>query len=151
VRRGLAFVAIRSDGAILLRERPPKGLLGGMLEVPSSPWQEAEPEAKLAKRYAPMGAVWRKLPGLVEHSFTHFHLELAVYYAPVGRNAEIKRAADPERCRFVARRDLASAALPSVMRKVLSHAFAVKAKSGRRTNRAARASPAPSRARRRSV
>ena len=35
VRRGAAFVAIRSDGAVLLRERPLKGLLGGMLETPS--------------------------------------------------------------------------------------------------------------------
>ena len=34
---GHAFVALREDGAVLLRERPLKGLLGGMLETPSSP------------------------------------------------------------------------------------------------------------------
>ena len=39
-RRGHAFVALREDGAVLLRERPLKGLLGGMLETPSSPWTE---------------------------------------------------------------------------------------------------------------
>ena len=39
-RRGHAFVALRDDGAVLLRERPLKGLLGGMLETPSSPWTE---------------------------------------------------------------------------------------------------------------
>ena len=33
VRRGVAYVVLRDDGAVLLRERPPKGLLGGMLEV----------------------------------------------------------------------------------------------------------------------
>ncbi len=33
-RRGAAFVALRRDGAVLLRERPLKGLLGGMLETP---------------------------------------------------------------------------------------------------------------------
>ena len=38
VRRGIAFVALREDGAVLLRERPLKGLLGGMSEVPSSAW-----------------------------------------------------------------------------------------------------------------
>ena len=38
MRRGAAFVALRADGAVLLRERPLKGLLGGMLETPSSPW-----------------------------------------------------------------------------------------------------------------
>src|SRR5690606_19140167 len=36
VRRGSAFVAVRSDGAVLLRRRAPKGLLGGMAEVPGS-------------------------------------------------------------------------------------------------------------------
>ena len=29
-----------NEGRILLRKRPPKGLLGGMDEVPSSPWRE---------------------------------------------------------------------------------------------------------------
>ena len=151
LRRGVAFVAVRSDGAILLRERPQMGLLGGMLEVPSSPWQEAKPNGKSAERHAPFKAGWRKLPGLVEHSFTHFHLELAVHYALIAPRAEIKRAADPKRCRFVARRDLASAALPSVMRKVLTHAFAAEAVTGWRATPAARASPAPVRARRRSA
>ena len=32
----------RKDGAILLRKRPAKGLLGGMDEVPSSPWREGK-------------------------------------------------------------------------------------------------------------
>ena len=38
----IAFVALRDDGAVLLRERPLKGLLGGMLETPSSPWTEGD-------------------------------------------------------------------------------------------------------------
>ena len=38
LRRGAAFVAVRSDGAILLRTRPDKGLLGGMSEVPTTAW-----------------------------------------------------------------------------------------------------------------
>ncbi|MGB6907115.1 MAG: A/G-specific adenine glycosylase, partial [Methyloceanibacter sp.] len=43
LRRGAAFVVLRQDGAVLLRQRPLKGLLGGMLEPPSSPWLEAAP------------------------------------------------------------------------------------------------------------
>jgi A/G-specific adenine glycosylase len=35
-RRGMAFVVTREDGAVLLRRRPPKGLLGGMSEPPVS-------------------------------------------------------------------------------------------------------------------
>jgi len=39
VRRGIAFWAQRADGAVLLRRRPPSGLLGGMMEIPSTPWR----------------------------------------------------------------------------------------------------------------
>ena len=147
VRRGATFVAVRADGAVLLRERPLHGLLGGMLETPSSPWEEAEPCGNSARGYAPVAADWRKLPGLVEHTFTHFHLELSVYRAEVGQDAQPKRAAEPERCLWLKPRALAGAALPSVMRKVLLHAL----EAGRVVSPAAQASPAPPRARRRSA
>ncbi len=120
-RRGIAFVALRSDGAVLLRERPLKGLLGGMLETPSSPWTDAEPKA--IGQHAPIDAEWRKVPGVVEHTFTHFHLELTVYRAEVERDAVLKRAAEPERCNWLKLHELAGAALPSVMRKVFAHAL----------------------------
>jgi A/G-specific adenine glycosylase len=147
-RRAAAFVALRQDGAVLLRQRPLEGLLGGMLETPSSPWVEARPNGKALSGFAPLKAEWRKLPGMVEHSFTHFHLELVVYRADVGPDAKPKRAAAPDSCGFVARRDLARAALPSLMRKVLAHAFEGEA----RASKAARqASPARPRAKRRSA
>jgi len=148
IRRGAAFVALREDGAVLLRQRPPQGLLGGMLETPGSPWAEGRPNGKPLDDYAPLKAGWRKLPGLVTHTFTHFHLELTVYRAEVGLKARPKRAAEPERCGFVARRDLARAALPSVMRKVLDHAFEAEAANA---NAGRQASPARPRAKRRSA
>lgn len=123
IRRGVTFVALREDGAALLRERPLRGLLGGMLETPSSPWAEGEERAPAGTGHAPLKADWRKLPGLVEHTFTHFHLELSVYRAEVGLDSEPKRAAHPERCRWLKPREFTGAALPSVMRKVLAHAL----------------------------
>ena len=87
-RRGHAFVALRDDGAVLLRERPLKGLLGGMLETPSSPWTEGAWH-ELELDHAPLRAEWREVPGLVEHTFTHFHLELAVYLAEVSAEAKL--------------------------------------------------------------
>ena len=147
-RRGAAFVALRSDGAVLLRKRPLKGLLGGMLEAPSSPWEEGRPNGTALRDYAPLKAGWRKLPGLVEHSFTHFHLELSVYRADVGLDAKPKRAAEPDSCGFVLGRDLARAALPSLMRKVLAHALAAES---RISKAGPRASPARRRAGRRSA
>ena len=145
-RRGVAFVALRDDGAVLLRERPLKGLLGGMLETPSSPWTERGESDSVALSHAPLKAQWREVPGLVEHTFTHFHLELSVYFAEVSAEAKLNAAAHPERCRWVHVRDLHSAALPSLMRKVLAHALEEK-----RARPRARAAGAQPRARRRSA
>lgn len=142
-RRGTAFVVLRRDGAVLLRERPLKGLLGGMLEVPSTPWTERGESRKTALAHAPLEAEWRALPGIVEHTFTHFHLELSAYFAEAALSLRLTEAAAPERCRWVAIRDLHAVALPSVMRKVLSHALEARPQ--------ARAGAAPPRARRRSA
>ena len=116
-RHGAAFVAVRVDGAVLLRRRPPKGLLGGMLEAPSTEWGAVMPDAGAALPLAPMPGKWRRLGGSVSHTFTHFHLRLEVY------RAGGMRGAAPEGCRWYPRAALAGEALPSVMRKVLVHAL----------------------------
>ena len=70
---------LRKDGAVLLRKRPAKGLLGGMDEVPSSAWREGTfVAADGARRSAASPARWTMLDGLVRHTFTHFHLELTI-------------------------------------------------------------------------
>ena len=78
VRRGVAFWMVRADGCVLLRRRPENGLLGGMMEVPSTDWREGDWTLAEARRLAPAAARWRRLPGVVRHTFTHFHLELTV-------------------------------------------------------------------------
>jgi A/G-specific adenine glycosylase len=123
LRVGLAFVVLREDGAVLLRRRPEAGLLGGMLEVPSTAWCDLLPPAKEALRAAPVRADWWKVPGTVVHTFTHFRLEMIVYRALVATDTSLTFWAEPERCRWVKRRDLSSAALPSVMRKLIAHAL----------------------------
>ena len=147
VRRGVAFVALRADGAVLLRERLPRGLLGGMLETPSTPWTATAPNGKAVAEYTPIDASWKKLSGLVEHTFTHFHLQLAVYRADVGEDAEIAALAEPARCRWLYMRELPGAALPSLMRKVIAHAI----ETGARPKPQAQASRVPPRADRRSA
>src|SRR5262249_50087819 len=91
-RRGAAFVLIRSDGAIALRTRPPRGLLGGMTEVPTTAWaHDFVPGSALgyAETLVRNGGDirWRRLAGVVTHTFTHFPLALTVYVAEVP-NAE---------------------------------------------------------------
>jgi len=124
VRVGLAFVALREDGYVLLRKRPESGLLGGMLEVPSTDWADALPPIKEALRAAPVHADWWATPGLVVHVFTHFRLEMSVYRAIVPVDASLTFWADPQRCEWVSRRDLDRVALPSVMRKLIAHGLA---------------------------
>ncbi len=120
-RFGIAFIALREDGAVLLRKRPENGLLGGMLEVPSTDWLDMLPSATDAMRIAPAKGDWWKVPSTVRHIFSHFELELVVYRAVVPLDAPLTFWADQPRCRWVPRRDLEGQALPSVMKKVIAH------------------------------
>jgi A/G-specific adenine glycosylase len=119
LRRGAAFVALRADGAVLARNRPPRGLLGGMTEVPGSEWSK-DFDAGNALAAAPkLGKVkWEKLRGTVSHIFTHFPLELTVFLARVPQATKA-----PAGMRWVAGERLAGEAFPNVMRKVLTHAL----------------------------
>lgn len=113
-RYGRAFVARRSDGAILLRQRPPRGLLGGMSEVPGTEWVEArEPIGT-----HPVTGEWRTIPSSVEHTFTHFVLKLSVERADVGAGV-----AAPSGHWWAAANGLAGEALPSVMKKAIEAAY----------------------------
>lgn len=98
-RTGVVWIARRpKDGAVLLERRADKGLLGGMLGFPSHGWDKTSGAA-------PMAADWRDL-GVVRHTFTHFHLDLRVFYAV--------SAGNPDRGSFQA---LSPDDLPTLMRK----------------------------------
>jgi len=86
-RYGLAFWAERGDGAVLLRRRPHEGLLGGMLEVPSTPWRDRDWTLAEALPHAPLKAEWRLIDGVVRHGFTHFALDFRVAAAVVEADA----------------------------------------------------------------
>ncbi len=105
VRFGYVYVAMRRDGAVLLERRPEKGLLGGMLGFPVSAWGEAPAEDP------PLAADWRNPNAEVRHTFTHFHLRLALRLAIVSNKAK------PARGSFVARAEFRPADLPTLMRK----------------------------------
>jgi A/G-specific adenine glycosylase len=122
-RYGHAFLVLREDGAVLLRRRPEAGLLGGMLEVPSTDWGDVLPPEKDARRTAPVSTCWWAVSTPVVHVFTHFKLELRVHRALVPVDTALTFWAEQERCLWVKRRDLHAAALPSLMRKVIAHAL----------------------------
>ncbi len=111
-----AFFVRRADGAVLVRTRPPKGLLGGMVEFPGTAWSvDFDPGAAL--REAPIRAPYRKLAAAVEHAFTHFSLRLDIYVAAAAPSCPA-----PMGCRWAKAEEFDKEALPSVMRKVAAAA-----------------------------
>jgi len=117
LRRGAAFVVTRGD-ELLVRTRPEKGLLGGMTEVPTSHWLDAQDD-KTALKQAPSVrgiARWHRKAGVVTHVFTHFPLQLVVHTARAAA-----RARAPKGMRWVPLSTLKDEALPNVMRKVIAH------------------------------
>jgi A/G-specific adenine glycosylase len=84
VRHGTHFLLADEAGRVLLRRRPPEGLLGGMAELPGTPWRAGAWTEAEALAHAPVPADWRPA-GEVRHVFTHFALHLLVYAANVPR------------------------------------------------------------------
>ncbi len=107
---GAAFFAARPNGAFLARRRPPRGLLGGTMELPGGAWRVGEFSA-VGSEEAPFAAEWIRLAEPVEHVFTHFSLRLAVFCAaapgPVG----------PEGMEFVAPQEIDAVGFSGLMRK----------------------------------
>jgi A/G-specific adenine glycosylase len=102
-RYGVAYVLTREDQVALVR-RPPRGLLGGMLALPTSDWRAQRWSPTEALAAAPSLAPWRGV-GEVEHGFTHFTLTLQL----------MRAEGDAEDVIWSPRRDLD--ALPSVFLK----------------------------------
>jgi A/G-specific adenine glycosylase len=107
-RHGVAYVLTR-DGQVALIRRPPRGLLGGMLGLPTSDWRAAPWSGPEALAAAPTAGPWRRA-GEIRHVFTHFSLTLEIHVARAG----------PACAGFVwAPIDEALAAVPSLFRKAL--------------------------------
>ena len=86
-RYGVAYVLTRGDQVALVR-RPPKGLLGGMLALPTSDWRADRWSEAEALAAAPASAPWRGV-GEVEHGFTHFTLTLQLMRAEADATADV--------------------------------------------------------------
>ena len=85
-RYGVAYLLMR-QGQVAVVTRPPKGLLGGMLGLPTSDWRSTPWSDVEAVAAAPAPADW-KPAGEIDHVFTHFALTLRVFRAEGGMEAE---------------------------------------------------------------
>ena len=122
LRRGAAFVLVRADGCVLLRSRPPKGLLGGMTEVPTTEWSHDFDETSALK-----GAP-RPLTRQAEMAARAGRRHARVHAFPAGacrlcRHGAGKRDGARGICAGLPLAELPGEALPNVMRKVLAHAL----------------------------
>ena len=109
-RYGAAFILTHGDAVALVR-RPAKGLLGGMLALPTSDWRAEPLTDDDALAAAPLAADWRPA-GEIDHGFTHFALTLKLYRAD----------GDWPAATWTPRRDLE--AMPSVFLKAARTALA---------------------------
>ena len=108
-RHGFAYVLFDDQGRVAVQTRPNKGLLGGMLGLPTSDWTPQTPPDQ-----PPMRGEWR-MAGAVDHDFTHFSLTLTV------RTAQGCADSGPWRWMPI---ETARAALPTVFAKALDRAGA---------------------------
>lgn len=115
LRHGAAFIAVRHDGAVLLRKRPATGLLAGMAEPPTSDWNSRQ-NGETGKQAAPFAAAWRPA-GAISHVFTHFELSLSVWLAD-GLDLSA-----PEGWWWSKPAALGGEALPTVMKKAIAAAL----------------------------
>jgi len=109
-RFAVIFWAEDGRGRVLVRRRPEQGLLGGMMEFPSTPWRESEWTGREALARAPAAGVWRGTGKSLSHAFTHFELRAEI----VG--ARVKKPKDGDAA-WWPKDGLGALALPSVMKK----------------------------------
>jgi A/G-specific adenine glycosylase len=92
-----------------------------MTETPTGRWAVdvdlSGPPERLAAE-APLKASWRRVPGVANHVFTHFALDLAVLTATVPMATDA-----PAGARWVPADQIGGEALPTVFRKALAHAL----------------------------
>jgi A/G-specific adenine glycosylase len=112
IRHGVHFAVTDPAGRLLVRRRPASGLLGGMLEIPGTPWREDEWTEAEALAHAPLpGLGWTSLPGEARHGFTHFELRMRLLHASFpGAAPEGLAWSEPQTAR---------AELPTAMRRLL--------------------------------
>lgn len=80
-RIGNVYLIKNDMGEILVQKRPEKGLLGGMIGLPTSEWLEDG-----GKCTPPFTLEYKTLDTRITHVFTHFHLSLHLFTANVDKD-----------------------------------------------------------------
>ena len=101
-QRAVTLLVLRHRGRVLLQQRPPKGIWGGLLSLPELP------PGKIPRRYA--GGV--PLPAM-RHAFTHFRLDITPLVCKVSPGDTAPEGV------WLSLRQLDAAPLPAPIRRIL--------------------------------
>jgi A/G-specific adenine glycosylase len=112
--RRATLLVLRAADRVLLEERPPAGIWGGLLSLPELP-DDAAVAAYCEQRLGLRLLTVSPAPTF-SHAFTHFRLHIRPLLCAV---EPLPQATEPG-LRWVERKDLARAALPTPVRKILS-------------------------------
>lgn len=116
----VAVGVIWRKGKILITQRPPDGLLGGLWEFPGGKLNDGEPPAKAVVR-----EIWEELKiavsakepiGIVHHAYSHFRITLHAFHCRYQSGA--LSTSNPHR--WVSPRKLNDYAFPGANRKIIA-------------------------------
>jgi len=112
-RYGVVFWIEDPTKKIMLERRPEKGLLAGLIGLPTTEWRDRPWDLNskdLARSISLNINIWEHLPVTIHHTFTHFHLHLKVMKGQTKNSSQgIWSTFD----------DLSSYAFPTLMKKVI--------------------------------
>jgi A/G-specific adenine glycosylase len=114
-RRRIAMLVVVSGGEVLLEKRAPSGIWGGLWSLPEAD-ADARPEEALRGDWGIDAARVEPLAPF-EHAFTHFTLEVTPWRIEPRRPIAL---AESKPAMWLPLSDLAGAALPSPVRKLLA-------------------------------
>jgi A/G-specific adenine glycosylase len=113
-RRRIAMLVVLSRGEVLVEKRPSSGIWGGLWSLPEFDANLA-PGEFLARAWGLEAATIDRLEPF-EHAFTHFTLDVEPWRIEIGKSS---RLAEGSAATWLPLTDLAGAALPSPVRKLL--------------------------------
>ena len=106
-----AYVIVNEKNEILVRNRPDKGMLPSMLEVPNDLWVK-DKKSLTRDRVVKNLKTKLKLKGSFEYSFSHFDLETEIFYGNV-KKSQLSNAY------WIKKSSYFKSGLPTVMKKIV--------------------------------
>jgi A/G-specific adenine glycosylase len=115
---------IRHDGKMLIAQRPPQGMLGGMWEFPGGKQEQGETLPDCLKREIMeelgINIVVEEPVTVVKHSYTHLKITLYAFYCRLQNGTELPQALEVADWRWVTLAELDNFAFPRTDQKIIA-------------------------------